>query len=271
MRERYKQNSEQSITMGGLFVILFGVGVFYVNWLLKRERRTDRPAIDIFAKQRGLRVISVTRSYNYFRYWFRGINISNTTRVYEVAVKDSQGNLGDIYIGFDLFGAGRLDVLELRSGQAKVLEPRRLALAPSGGPTILTQADSRVIRPSLTWYEWLVSFAAIAGISGFIFCGILHGVLSPPNRPLSPDPSLGYTYPFSPKHGYVYGTYFEYLAVTYGVFGMWAFGAVCGLIGFKLGIQNKSRTFRWQGLVEFAISLALYYAIWRACIYAARS
>ena len=98
--------------MGGLIFLICGA---VACWLLLRERPTDRSAIDIFVQQRGLRIISLTRSYNIFRYWFRGVSINNTARLYDVAVEDSEGNQGDIRVVFDsLFGPGHLDVLEQR-------------------------------------------------------------------------------------------------------------------------------------------------------------
>jgi hypothetical protein len=64
--------------------------IVYVNWLLIRDRPTDRSAIDNFAEQRGLRIISVTRRYNFFSYWFRGISVDDAVRFYEVTVEDSE-------------------------------------------------------------------------------------------------------------------------------------------------------------------------------------
>jgi hypothetical protein len=124
----------------------------------------------------------------------------------------------------------------------------------------------------LSWLELLLLFVAGAGFGGFIFGGILHTVLSPPERPVFPEPALGFTHLFNAKYGAVYGTYFEYLAVTYGLWIMWIAGVV-GTVLFRK-IEPKSRAYPrypWQAFVATAISVALYYAIWRVGIYAARS
>jgi hypothetical protein len=117
--------------------------------------------------------------------------------------------------------------------------------------------------------ELLVLFVAGAGFGGFIFAGILHTLLSPPERPVFPEPALGYTHLFKAKYGSVYGTYFEYLAVTYGLWTMWIVGVLASVF---LKIKLKARiSLRWQVVAGAAISIALYYAIWRLSIYAARS
>jgi hypothetical protein len=136
---------------------------------------------------------------------------------------------------------------------------------------LATQPVSGTTRPSWTWRERLVLFVVGAGISGFIFAGILHAYLSPPKRPVSPEPALGYTYFFKAKYGYVYGTFFEYLAVTYGVWMSWIAVAVSGVFISILEIKQKSRTYPRQIFAAAAISIALYYGIWRACIYFAPS
>jgi hypothetical protein len=118
----------------------------------------------------------------------------------------------------------------------------------------------------------LLLFAAGAGFGGFIFAGILHTLLSPPERPVFPEPALGYTHLVKAKYGSVYGTYFEYLAVTYGLWITWIVSVVSTVLFRK--IEPKSRAYPrypWQGFAALAISIALYYAIWRLSIYAARS
>src|ERR1700738_5498653 len=90
----------------------------------------------------------------------------------------------------------------------------------------MTQPVSETTRPGWRWNERLVLFVIGAGIGGFFFCGTLGTILSPPKRPVVPEPALGFTHAFRAKHGDVYGTLFEYLAVTYGVWIMWGVGAV---------------------------------------------
>jgi len=251
--------------MGGLTFwlvssLLFGA-VACISWLLLRSRPTDQSAIATFAECRRLRIISVTRSYNLFRYWLRGFGVSNTVRSYIVAVEDSEGARSDIHLAFDsLFG----------HGQMEVLQPPGLALAPPGRSANLTQLYLRANRLSWTWYERLILFGVGAGISGFIFSGILHGNLLPLNRPAFPEPAMGYTHLFKTKYGNVYGTYFEYLAVIYGVWVTWGFAAVCGIVCYVLKIQYKSRTYLRQVAGAAVISMVAYWAIWQACIYGAR-
>ena len=116
-----------------------------------------------------------------------------------------------------------------------------------------------------------VLFGAGAGISGFIFSGILQQYLSPPQRPAFPEAALGYTHLLEAKYGSVYGTYFEYLTVTYGVWSMWGLCAVSGLSGYMLGIRHKSRTYPLQICAAAAISMVLYSAIWCLFFSGARS
>jgi hypothetical protein len=250
--------------MGGpffwlLFLIVCGA-IVYINWLLLRDCPTDRYAIDNFAGQRGWRIISVTRSYNFLRYWFRGTGVDNAVRFYEVLAENAEGDRGDIHVAFDsLFGPGQLVVLEQHG----------LAPTPPGGSASLTQPDSGTTGPSRRRRELLLLFVAGAGFGGFLFGGILQTILSPPRRPVFPEPALGFTHLFNAKYGSVYGTYFEYLAVTYGFWMMWIVGVVSSV--FRK-IKLKPRTSPgWQGLAAIAVSMALYYAIWRLSIYAARS
>ena len=236
-----------------MFLIASGV-VVCVSGLLLTDFPTDRSTIDNFAGQRRLRIISVTRSYSFLRYRFRGI------RFYEVIGEDSEGNRGDIHFGFDSsFGPGQLVVLEQQG----------LQLTPPGGSASLAQPASATTRPSWRGCESLLLFAAGASLGGGFFCVGLLSNLSPSNRPVFPEPALGFTHLFRTKHGDVYGTLFEYLAVTFGAPTMWIAGL---LISVFLGIGLKARIARrWQVFAAAAISMALCYAIWRLSIYAARS
>ena len=118
-------------------------------------------------------------------------------------------------------------------------------------------------------YERVVIFAIGACIGGFIFAGGLHSNLSPPVRPLNPEPALGYTYLLKTKHGGAYGTYFEHLAVAYGIWVTWGLGVAISLFSWALGITSLDREvlYRrngWQFLTAVIVSYLLYYAIWRA-------
>ena len=132
------------------------------------------------------------------------------------------------------------------------------------------ELETAVVSPARRWRrsESLLLFVVGASFGGFIFGGILHTILSPPERPVFPEPALGYTHLFKAKYGSVYGTYFEYLAVTYGLWMMWIVGVLTSVF---LKIKLRARISRWQVFAAVAISIAVCYAIWRVCIYASRS
>ena|ERR1700733_3068386 len=123
---------------------------------------------------------------------------------------------------------------------------------------------------SWSWGEHLVLVVAGVGAAGFFFCGGLHTNLSPPNRPVFAEPALGYTHLFTTRHGTAYGTLFEYLAVTYGIWAMWGLAALMMLIFFKLKNSERPR-YPWQVWAAAAISMPLYYAAWWMSLYVARS
>jgi hypothetical protein len=246
-----------------VFVIL-GAGVVYIRWRLQRERPTDQPTISRFAKQYGLRVLSATRSFdpsNDFRYLFRGLNLSSTARFYDIAAEDADGKRGDIHVAFDSL---------FTSEQLRLLDTQGLTLVPASGSENATRPDSAA-RPSTTWCGRLVMFGAGAAINGFIFSGILHRYLSPPNRPVLAMPSFGYTVLYKASYGNAYGTHFEYFAVTYGVWSMWSLFIVSGLLSCIWPIQATSRERSRRVLVAAAISMLLYVAIWQLCVYGGRS
>ena len=142
---------------------------------------------------------------------------------------------------------------------------------PPNGSTSLVQSDPDYSRSGWRWYQRLALFVVGAGLGGFVFCFILTGYLSPPKRPVLPDAPLGYTYFFKIKSDGVYGTYFEYLAMTYGPLTTWGVTLVSGIFGASLKINRNSRAYPLQILAGAVISMALYYVIWRVCLYAARS
>jgi hypothetical protein len=137
----------------------------------------------------------------------------------------------------------------------------------------LTQPNSETRHSRLSWDEQLVLFAVGICMGGFVFCGILHIWLSPPHRPAFPEPAMGFTHFFKAKHGNVYGTFFEYLAVTYGIWVMWGIGVLGGLSYFSLKNRLPPRypRYAWQILAATVISMPLYYAIWQISICIARS
>src|SRR5580698_1055082 len=97
-----------------LFAIALGSAAG-AHSLLLQERDADRSAIDLFAKQNRLRVISIVRSSNYFYSWVRGITVGSFVRRYGIDAEDSEGNRGEIRVAFDaLFGSGQLQVLDQR-------------------------------------------------------------------------------------------------------------------------------------------------------------
>jgi hypothetical protein len=147
----------------------------------------------------------------------------------------------------------------------------RVPVTPPEGSEGLMQPEPRF---NWSWDERLALMVEGICIGGFFFCGMLHTNLSPPKRPIVPEPALGYTHLLTARHGTVYGTWFEYLAVTYGVWIMWGLAAIVGLFLFKLKNRDKSRTYPrypWQILAATAISMPLYYAIWQLSLYVARS
>jgi hypothetical protein len=189
------------VVLGWVFIGVI-VYVACVNWLLRRDAPTDRPAIDDFANEHDLRIVSVTRSSNFFSYLFLFGG-----RLYEIAVENLEGRRGTIEVGFDsLLGPGRLIILEQQG----------IPFIGSDASASLTQPDSRMGRPTGRWTERLVLYVVGAGIGSFLFCGALHTYLSPPNRPIIAEPELGYTHLFKARHGDVYGTFFEYLVVPHG-------------------------------------------------------
>ena len=141
----------------------------------------------------------------------------------------------------------------------------RSAIDTFSGPSLAPDSAASV---GLSRHERIVVFAIGACIGGFFFCGGLHTNLSPPVRPLSPEPTLGYIYLLPTKHGVAYGTYFEHLAVTYGIWLTWGLGVVIWLIGRGFGIlgtdrEAATRRSKWQVLAAAIASYLLYYAIWR--------
>ena len=143
----------------------------------------------------------------------------------------------------------------------------RLALPSSeSAGSARANPDSDASRPDVRWYERLFAIVFGACMGGFLFVVLLSNYLSPPRRPVVLEVTLGYTHFFKAKFGSVYGTYFEYLAITYGVWVLWGGGVLIGacVAMLKIKINENSLTFTLFFLGGAAISLLLCYAIWRA-------
>jgi hypothetical protein len=108
--------------MFGLFLIVLGVVGIYAYRRFVQDRPTDRPAIEDYAEQNSLRIVSVTRSQNYWRYFgyhFSGYlfrerrtrGISGLARLYDVVVVNSEGDRGSLHVVFDPFLGPQMNVL----------------------------------------------------------------------------------------------------------------------------------------------------------------
>jgi hypothetical protein len=128
-------------------------------------------------------------------------------------------------------------------------------------------------RPNLSSYRRLLTLLVGACFSCFWFAGTLYSYLSPPERPIAPEASLGYTHFFHTKYGGVYGTYLEYLAINYGI---WVIGGsmlLAGLVAMKLKINlyESSPAYPLLMFVASAISMVLCFVLWQGSLYFARS
>ena len=113
------------------------------------------------------------------------------------------------------------------------------------------------------WYERFVLLIVGTSFGSFIFFGSLGSFLLPSKRPFVPDVARGYTHLIQAKYGSVYGTYFEYWAVTYGPWIAWGVAvAGCALI-FFLKINPKSRAFPLLIFTAAVIAMGSYYVYWR--------
>ena len=100
-------------------------------------------------------------------------------------------------------------------------------------------------------------------IGCFIFVADLSSMISPPVRPAHAEPALGYNYLVKAKYGSIFGTYFEYWTLTYGVF-LALLGGFGALALFSLSdVPQKSRTFRGQIVITACAAGAIYHTIWR--------
>ena len=126
------------------------------------------------------------------------------------------------------------------------------------------QLDPARGKASWRWPERLALFCVGGGLSGFFFCAILSWYLFS-GRPVLPEPTLGYTFFFTIKSHDRYGTYFEYLTVTYGFWVTWGFGLVSGMLAHGLGTFKEPRTYRRQILAAGIVSMLVFFSIWWVC------
>jgi hypothetical protein len=135
-------------------------------------------------------------------------------------------------------------------------------------------AQSQILMgPVLSFYRRILTLALGALFAGLCFVGTLHARLSPPERPIVPEASLGYTYLFNTKHGGVYGTYFEYVTVSYGIWltGGGIFLAILTAIRLKINLYDGSPAFPLLIFVASTTSMVLCFALWQGSLYFARS
>lgn len=148
---------------------------------------------------------------------------------------------------------------------------RRIESGSESAQAALAQSQL-LIRPALSFYRRLLTLVLGALFAGFWFVGTLHARLSPPERPIVPEAWLGYTHFFNTKHGGVYGTYFEYVAVSYGI---WVTGggmllAILIAIKLKINLYDGSPAFPLLIFVASATSMVLCFALWQGSLYFAR-
>jgi hypothetical protein len=87
------------------------------QWLalyLSKTRPSDIAAIEAYAEAHSLRVISVRRFDNHWRYWLRGkLLLSNVARIFIVVAESAESGRRELHIAFDNWGkSGALEVLQ---------------------------------------------------------------------------------------------------------------------------------------------------------------
>jgi hypothetical protein len=149
--------------------------------------------------------------------------------------------------------------------------PRRYTLLPPSG-SMAVERQGLSAHTARIWYKRLLALISGVCAAGFCFVVSLSGYLSPGNRPISPEAALGYTHYIRGKYAGVYVTYFEYLAVTYGIWVPWGGLALIGMIVIKLKVDpmDGSQVYPLLSLAGSAISMVLYFILWQACLHAAR-
>jgi hypothetical protein len=89
------------------YIPLFGAIVLFIvadraRRNFAKARASDYAAIEEFAAARSLRIISVCRNDNHWRYWLRGkLSLSNVARVFIVVVEPAGVGRRELHIAFD--------------------------------------------------------------------------------------------------------------------------------------------------------------------------
>jgi hypothetical protein len=98
--------------------------------------------------------------------------------------------------------------------------------------------------------------------SGLLFCGWLSAYLDPSRRSLSPDLARGYASLVQAKHGDIYGTHFEQLAVNPGP------ALMIMILLFSAGfefrffyVEGRPRPLRLY-FASAALSMAAFVTLW---------
>jgi hypothetical protein len=87
-------------------------GQIYLISRFTKSRPSDYESIDAMLKARSLQKIAVTKDNNYFRYWIRGLGLSNVARIYIVTAAEQNGSRREIHVAFDDWSSsGELQVL----------------------------------------------------------------------------------------------------------------------------------------------------------------
>jgi hypothetical protein len=108
----------------------------------------------------------------------------------------------------------------------------------------------------------LAVIASGIGASGLLFCGSLSGYLDASRRPLSPDAAHGYASLVHAKHGDVYGTQLEQLAVNPGPLLMIMILLVSAAFEFRFFyVERRPRPYRLY-FVSVALSMAAFATLW---------
>jgi len=145
-------------------------------------------------------------------------------------------------------------------------------LAPYSDSIASARRRSALVDAALRWCQRLLVFVAGGCAAGFLFVGCLHRYLSSGRRPVVPDAAFGYTYLIKGKSDNIYGTYFEYLATSYGVWIAWGGFVLSALLCMRLRVNPNEGLVAYPFLffVGSAVFMALYFALWQICLHSAR-